>query len=112
MSREIVERIRTTVGRGCGLAALALGGLMCGLARAPLNEPFLALKAGAAGGLVAALALLGEAARPAEAGPASDLRRAALRRYALRFALLAAACALVDLAGQVNLWMYPEFIGR
>jgi hypothetical protein len=107
MSDKIVHAIRTTVGRHCGLAALTLGGLMWGLARGPLGDPFLALKAGAIGGLVAALAILSESRRPVADPVAAAARRAALGRYALRFAILSAACSLIDLAGQANLILYP-----
>ncbi|KAA2242068.1 hypothetical protein [Salinarimonas soli] len=107
MSDKIVREIRSTVGRGCGLAALALGGLMCGLAREPLGDPFLALKAGTIGALVAAFALCHEARRPMADAKAGLTRRTALRIYAMRFALLSAACSLLSLAGEANLWLYP-----
>ncbi len=107
MSDKIVRELRATIGRGFGLTALGLGGLMCGLSRGPLGDPFLALKAGAIGGLVAALAALGETLRPVTDPAAASVRRTALRRYALRFAVLSAACSLVALAGQANLLLYP-----
>jgi hypothetical protein len=107
MSDKILREIRTTVGRGCGFTALILGGLMMGLAGRPIADPVLALKAGAAGALVAALALWSEAVRPCADPQAGSVRSSLLRRYAWRFACLSAACALVEIAGQVNRLLYP-----
>jgi hypothetical protein len=78
---------------------------MCGLARGLLEDPFLALEAGAIGALVAVLAALSEARRPM--ADSAGVRRGAPERYALRFAILSAACSLIELAGQANLLLYP-----
>jgi hypothetical protein len=118
MSERMEGTVAASVGRGCAFTALALGAVVNALHATPI----LALKAGGLLALIVtfALLLLGtrverasqakargrSAAGSAEAG-AGSARRRAFQVYASWFAVGAAACLAVALAGEINLILYP-----
>jgi hypothetical protein len=127
MSERIEIAARETVVRGCGIAALVIGGVVNALASAP----FLALKTGGLLCLLVVFVLLLQASlaertcfsktrlwrqldgheRPStERAQAviAEARCKALHKGAYPFAVAAAALLAVVLAGQAHLWFYSN----
>jgi hypothetical protein len=126
MSERIEGSVQASVGRACQFTGLALGAVVNALH----GTPILALKVGGLLALIVtfALLLLGARAertcfsktriwrelegheRPS-AEQAQEVigaaRRRAFRIYASWFAVAAAACLAIALAGEVNLILYP-----
>ncbi len=104
MSERMEGTVRASVGRGCAFTALALGAVVNALNATPI----LALKAGGLLALIVtfALLLLGARGGKAEAGD-GRARRHVFQVYASWFAVGAAACLAVALAGEINLILYP-----
>lgn len=126
MSERIEGWARASVGRACAFTALAIGAAVNALHGTPIQ----AVKAGGYLSLMAAFALLLLAARAARTcfsktriwrelqgheRPSAEraqaviggARRRAFQIHASWFALAAAACFAVGLAGDVNLLLHP-----
>jgi hypothetical protein len=120
MSEQSEAAVQAAVGRGCGFVALCVGSVVNALAFTPIS----AIKAGGYLFLIVTLILVlqaGRARRTPRSG--ASVRRAAgsrsepmlgairskvLLRNAYLFALAAASCLLIGLAGDLNLALYPQ----
>jgi hypothetical protein len=108
--------VRDSVRRGCSVAAMCIASVVHALAFVPIP----ALKAGGLLSLLVTFALL-VTTRQAPLGGAGDAgawskrdmrvaavaRHRALNQGALQFAVTAAVCLSVALAGEAHLWLYP-----
>jgi len=126
MSQRIQAAANQAVSRACWGAALSVGAVTNAFSASPL----LAFKIGGLSSLIVSLALLllaGRAERTCftktrlwrslegHERPAVDkaqaviggARRRALETYAAWFAVAAAVFLAIEIAGEVNLWLYP-----
>jgi hypothetical protein len=120
MSEQSEAAVHESVRRGCGFVALCVGSVVNALAFMPIA----AIKGGGYLSLIVALALVlqagrvsptesttapaGSAAR-ARSEPMGDaIRRKALLHYSYFFALAAAGCLLIGLAGDLNVALYAQ----